>query len=139
MDSVFFENQYAKVYFDKDFNTVFLEYKSKVPSHKDFLAVNEKVINCFQNHQTQKFVADIRKMGIISLESQQWVADVLLPTLLKHLKGKSLIHAQFLDEKDVMVKVSANGVKKRSAQTIENFELHQFSDWNELKKFLATV
>lgn len=139
MDPVYFENQYAKVYFDKGLNTVFLEYKSKVPSHKEFLVVNEKVISCFESQQTQKFVADIRKMGIISLESQQWVADVLLPELLKHLKGKSLIHAQLLDEKDVMVKVSANGVKKRSAQTIENFELHQFSDLTKLKKFLTTV
>jgi hypothetical protein len=139
MENVFFENQYAKVYFDKVLNTVFLEYKSKVPSHKEFLTVNENVISCFKGQQTQKFVADIRKMGIISLESQQWVADVLLPTLLKHLRGKPLIHAQFLDEKDVMVKVSANGVKKRSAQAIENFQLHQFSDWNKLKTFLTTV
>jgi hypothetical protein len=139
MDRIFFENQYAKIYFDKELNTVFLEYRSNVPSHKEFLLINENVITCFQKHQTQKFVADIRKMGIISLESQQWVADVLLPALLKHLQGKSLIHAQFLDEKDVMVKVSANGVKKRSVQAIENFELHQFNDWNKLRTFLTTV
>jgi hypothetical protein len=139
MDNIFFENQYAKVYFDKELNTVFLKYITKVPSHREFLVINEKVVSCFQKQQTQKFVADIRKMGIISLESQQWVADVLLPALLKHLQGKSLIHAQFLDEKDVMVKVSANGVKKRSSQTMENFELHQFSDWNELEAFLRTV
>ena len=137
MEKIFFENQYAKVYFEKKLNTVFLEYKARVPSHQQFLVINQRVISCFEEQQTQKFVADIRKMGIISLESQQWVADVLLPALLKHLKGKPLIHAQFLDEKDVMVKVSANGVKKRSAQTIENFQLHQFSDWNELTNFLS--
>jgi hypothetical protein len=66
------------------------------------------------------------------------VAEVLLPSLIKHLKGKPLIHAQLLDQKDILVKVSANGVKQRSTKAIENFELHQFSDRDELEKFLKS-
>ncbi|MCE2896313.1 MAG: hypothetical protein LW721_17910 [Flammeovirgaceae bacterium] len=138
MDKIHFENQYAKVYLNQSLNTVFLEYKAKVPSHKDFIEVNTKVISCFEAANTQKMVADIRKMGILALESQQWVAEVLLPSLIKHLKGKPLIHAQLLDQKDILVKVSANGVKQRSTKAIENFELHQFSDRDELEKFLKS-
>lgn len=138
MDKIHFENQYAKVYLNQGLNTVFLEYKAKVPSHKDFVDVNTKVISCFEAATTQKMVADIRKMGILGLESQQWVAEVLLPSLIKHLNGKPLIHAQLLDEKDILVKVSANGVKQRSTKAIENFQLHQFSDRDELEKFLKS-
>lgn len=138
MDKIHFENQYAKVYLNQSLDTVFLEYKAKVPSHKDFIEVNTKVISCFEAANTQKMVADIRKMGILALESQQWVAEVLLPSLIKHLKGKPLIHAQLLDQKDILVKVSANGVKQRSTKAIENFELHQFSDRDELEKFLKS-
>lgn len=111
MQTIHFENQY-----DKGVDSVFLEYLKQGPPHKDFLEVNEAVITCFEKFTTQKFVADIRKMGIISLESQQWVAEVLLPKLIKQLKGKPLIHAQLLDEKDIMVKISANGVKQKNSE-----------------------
>lgn len=138
MDKIYFENQYAKVYFNKELNTVFLEYKSKVPSHQDFIEVNKNLIGCFEVSNTQKAVADIRKMGIIGLDSQQWVAEVLLPTMIKHLKGKALIHAQLLDANEIMSKVAANGVKQKTMKSIDNFELHQFSDRVELEKFLKS-
>jgi hypothetical protein len=138
MEPVFFENKYAKVYFDKTLSSVFLEYKANVPSHKEFVDINTKVISCFQAASTQKMVADIRKMGIISIESQQWVATNLLPSLIAHLKGKPLIHAQLIDEKEVMSKISANGVKQKTAKAIDNFELHQFFNRKELEQFLLS-
>lgn len=136
MEAVYFENNYGKVYFNTSLDAVFLEYKAKVPSHKDFLELNLKIIDCFTSLQTPKLVADIRKMGILGLESQQWIVEILLPTLIKHLKGKPLIHAQLMDEKEIMAKVSANNVKQKSAKAIENFQLQQFHKMEDVEKFL---
>lgn len=84
-------------------------------------------------------VADIRKMGIIALESQDWVASVMLPAMVAHVQGKMLIHAQLLDKKDVLAKVAGNGVKTRSQKNIEGFEVHQFFEREALELFLKSV
>ena len=137
MNTPYFENNIAKVFYDTKLNTVFLEYKAKAPTQNDFVEINTKAMECFRSFKTQKFVADIRKMGILSLEAQQFVVDKVLPALISHLAGKPLIHAQLLDEKEIMAKVSANNVKQKSAKAIENFQLHQFYTTADLEKFLT--
>jgi hypothetical protein len=138
MKTTFYEDAIASVYYDGNLNTVFLEYKTKVPSHREFVTINSKVLDLFKQHNTQKFVADIRKMGIIGLDSQQWIVDVLIPGLIKHLNGKDLIHAQLLDSTEVLAKVSGNNVKQKAAQKVSGFELHQFTDRESLEKFLKS-
>lgn len=65
----FFENESAQVYFDATLDTLFLEYTNKVINHEQFVIINTAVLNAFVKLQTVKFIADIRKMGVISTES----------------------------------------------------------------------
>ena len=132
----FFKNNFASVYYDETLDALFLEYTDKVPNEEQFIVVNQAVLNAFTTLKTQKFVADIRKMGIISLNSQEWVIKNLLPSMFKHLKGKTLFHAQLLDEKEILSKVSAANIKNKSSQVAEGFEVSQFSNEGELKKHL---
>ena len=110
-----------------------------MPNDEQFIQVNQAVLDAFVKLKTQKFVADIRKMGIISLSSQNWVVNNLLPGMLKHLKGKKLYHAQFLDASEIMAKVSAGNIKNKSQQVAEDFEVKQFSKEDELKNYLRSV
>lgn len=135
----FFKNPVAKIYYDPAVDALFLEYLGKVQSENQFIEINTEVLKAFQLLQTQKFVADIRKMGIISLASQKWVVDNLIPGMIKHLRGKTLYHAQFLDPKEILSKVSAANIKEKSKQTIKNFEVVQFSDTIELRNYLTSV
>jgi hypothetical protein len=135
----FYKDAVAKVYFDPTLNTLFLEYLSKVPNEETFIAINTALLKAFVSLNTQKFVADVRKMGIISLKSQQWVLNNLLPGMIKHLKGKKLYHAQLLDPSEILSKVSANNIKDKSTTVATDFEVRQFSNDNDLKAYLKTI
>jgi hypothetical protein len=135
----FFKNSFARIFYDKELDTLFLEYLSKVPNDEQFIIVNKAVLDAFQKVKTQKFVADIRKMGIISLGSQNWVVQNLLPGMLNHLKGKKLYHAQFLDASEVMAKVSAGNIKSKSQQVAADFEVVQCTSEKQLKEYLTSI
>jgi hypothetical protein len=135
----YYKDQTATVYYDKELDTLFLEYTGKVKNDEEFIKINTAVLDAFRTLQTRKFVADIRRMGIISVNSQNWVLANLLPGMIKHLKGKKLFHAQFLDASEIMSKVSAANIKNKANKVEEGFEVMQFSDRNEMIRHLKTV
>lgn len=134
----FFNDKSATVYYDNDLDTLFLEYTGRVLNDAHFIEINTAVLDAFKKLKSQKFIADIRKMGIIGVNSQQWVVNVLLPGMVEHLKGKTLFHAQLIDATEVMSKVSGGNIKNKSSQTIPKLEMRQFTDVNEMKQFLRT-
>ena len=134
----FYEDASAKVYYLSDNDTLFLEYLGKVQNDEHFIKINTAVLQSFKQLKTQKFVADIRKMGIIGVNSQKWVIDVLLPGMVEHLKGKILFHAQLLDPSEIMAKVSGGNIKNRSSQTLDKLEMRQFTDGVEMNTFLKS-
>lgn len=133
----FYEDQAARVYYDKSLHTLFLEYRGKVKNDDHFVAINTAVLNAFKDLDTHKFVADIRKMGVISLSSQNWVVSVLLPAMVKHLQGKQLFHAQLLDAQEIFSKVSAGNIKSKSVSVSDSFEVFQYYNENELRQHLT--
>jgi len=132
----YFKNNCAKVYYDESLDALFLEYTSKVANDEQFILVNKAVLEAFTKLKTQKFIADIRKMGIISLQSQEWIVKNLLPGMFRHLNGKTLFHAQLLDAKEILSKVSASNIKNKSSQVAEGFEVRQFTNEAELIIYL---
>lgn len=130
----FYKDNTAIVYYDPELDTLFLEYIGKVQNDGQFIQINTAVLNAFKGLHTQKFVADIRKMGIISVNSQKWVVENLLPGMIKHLNGKTLFHAQLLDPSEIMSKVAASNIKNKSATV----EVEQFADRNVLVNRLKT-
>ncbi|GCC50963.1 hypothetical protein SanaruYs_11820 [Chryseotalea sanaruensis] len=135
----FFKDKSAQVYYDAALNTLFLVYTGKVQNDQQFITINTAVLAAFTKLNTQKFVADIRKMGIISVASQNWVVANLLPGMVKHLNGKMLYHAQVVDPSEILSKVSGNNIKGRSSQVAEGFEVVQFSDTEKLTEYLGSV
>lgn len=127
------------MYYDAVLDTLFLVYTGKVQNDQHFITINTAVLAAFTKLKTQKFVADIRKMGIISVASQNWVVANLLPGMVKHLNGKMLYHAQVVDPSEILSKVSGNNIKGRSSQVAEGFEVVQFSDTEKLKEYLRSV
>ena len=134
----FFQDNTARIYYDSELDTLFLEYIGRVLNDEQFIKINQAVLNAFLTLKTQKFVADIRKMGIISVNAQKWVLDNLLPGMIKHLNGQTLFHAQLLDPSEILSKVSAGNIKNKARQVKDGFEVMQFSDPEELKAFLES-
>lgn len=75
----FYNSPVAKVYYDVELNIFVLEYISKVLNDEQFIDINTKVLKAFLLLDTQKFVVDISKIGMIGVASQQWVVSTLLP------------------------------------------------------------
>ena len=134
----FYKDAAARVYYNPDVDTLFLEYVGKVQNDDHFIKINTAVLESFKQLKTQKFVADIRKMGVIGVTSQKWVIEVLLPGMIGHLKGKTLFHAQFLDPKEIMAKVAGANIKNKSSDKLPNFEMRQFTDLAEMNAFLKS-
>lgn len=132
----YYKDTSARVYYDSEVDTLFLEYLGKVLNDDHFIKINTAVLDSFKRLKTQKFVADIRKMGIIGVNSQKWVIEVLLPGMIEHLKGKTLFHAQLLDPKEIMAKVSGGNIKSRSSQKLDKLEMRQFTETMEMTAFL---
>jgi hypothetical protein len=132
----FYKDNTASVYYDHEIDTLVLKYLGKVSNDEQFILINSAVLEAFQSLNTQKFVADIQKMGIISLKSQQWVLQNLLPGMISHLKGKKLFHAQLLDKSEILSKVSAGNIKNKSKEVAKDFEVVQFYDEGEMRDFL---
>jgi hypothetical protein len=134
----YFKNEFAEVYYNEELETLFLVYLKKVPDDAMFILINTAVLDNFLKLTSYKFVADVRKMGIIGIKSQQWVVETLFPGMIKHLKGKKLIHAQIIDPKEVMSKVAAGNIKNKADQTNANeeFSVKQFSDEAQLEEYL---
>ena len=121
----FYRTDFATVYYDEDTDALWLKYLKNIPSDKHAIPVIDAMLAAFKSLQTQKFAADIRKMGIIGTEIQNLVATKLLGGMVDHLKGKKLYHAQLIDHTEIMSKITANKVK-RTVQH-ENMEVVQFS------------
>lgn len=130
----YYKDNTARVYYDPELDTLFLEYVGKVLNDEQFIKINTAVLEAFKTLTTQKFVADIRKMGIISVNSQKWVLENLLPGMFKHLNGRILYHAQLLDPSEILSKVAAANIKNKSTTV----EVEQFADRNELINRLKT-
>ena len=137
--TVYFENESASVYYSHSIDTVVLQYHKKVSGLAEFIEINSAVIEAFTSSDTPNFVADIRHMSIISLDAQKWVVDNLFPALLKHLNGKQLFHAQLLDPKEILSRVAASNLKKKSVQVEEGFTIEQFTDEESLISRLKEV
>ena len=132
----FFSDKTAKVYYDKELDAIFLEYLDKVPNDEQFLLINKELLKAFLSLRTQKFVVDARKMGIIGINSQKWVIDTLLPTMIKHLGGRTLFHAQLLDSAEILSKISATNIQKKAKENPKGFEIVQFTDATKMKAFV---
>ncbi|MFD1002190.1 hypothetical protein ACFQ21_22895 [Ohtaekwangia kribbensis] len=135
----FFENKSAKVYYDTNLDTLFLEYTDKVANHEQFVVINAAVLKAFENLQTRKCVADIRKMGVISIESQKWVVDILLPGMIKHLGGEMPIVAQLLDRVEIFAKVAANKINEKVKDDKNGFRVMQFTERKAMEAYLKSV
>ena len=78
-------------------------------------------------------------MGVISIESQKWVVDNLVPGMIKHLGGQMPVVVQLLDESEIFAKVAANKINERIKQDKVGFHVMQFTDRKAMETYLKSV
>ncbi len=142
MKNTLFQSEVADIYHDTDLDALVLEYKNPVKGYDNFVSINEEALKHYKTINVNKFIADIRLMGVISVESQSWLAENIVPKLISASRGGVLHLAQYMDEKDIFVKVAANSVKSRSEKNLsdnKNFIWHQYTNKIEMENWLKSV
>ena len=118
---------------------MFLEYTDKVANHEQFVIINTAALKAFEKLQTRKCAVDIRKMGVIGIESQKWVVDILVPGMIKHLGGAMPVIVQLLDKAEIFAKVAANKINEKVKDEKAGFQVMQFTDRKEMEAYLKSV
>lgn len=135
----FFENRSAKIYYNASLDSLYLEYTDKVANHEQFVVINRAVLNAFEKLNTKKCAVDIRKMGVISIESQKWIVDNLIPGMIKHLAGQAPIVAQLLDEAEIFARFAANKINEKVNGDKTGLQVMQFTDRAKMEAYLKSV
>lgn len=107
-----FENEIVDIIYDEELRILSLVYKEK-PKGDHFIAVNQKFIEVFKTLDCNKILINAIVIKVVGVENQNWVAHTMIPELLKHIKGKTLFHAQILNS-DAFVQFAARNIEKKS-------------------------
>jgi hypothetical protein len=132
----YYKDEAAFVYYDRDVDTLFLRHEKKVINDQQFVNINAAAWRAFRSLQTAKFVVDVRKMGMISINSQKWILDTFLPKMVFHLNDRKLLYVQLVDNKELLSKVCASNIANRARQISTKVEVIQFADEREMNAFL---
>lgn len=137
MTKEFYKTDFVSVFYDEDTHALWVKYFHKVPSDKHFIPVVDAMLKGFKLSNTQRFMADIRKMGVLGIDSQSLIVTKLIPCMINHLNGKKLYHAQLIDPGEIMGKVAANNVKRKAEN--ESIEIVQFVNERDAIAYIKSV
>jgi hypothetical protein len=134
---IFFKNKSAVIYYDPTLDALVVEYLDKITSNEQFIEINTEAKNAFEKLSTRKVVADIRRMGVISIESQNWILNNFIPAVIKHLNGEKPIFAQLINESDIFSKVAGSNVKRKSDN--QDLNTTQFTNRKQMEAYLKSL
>jgi hypothetical protein len=137
MTKEFYRADFVSVFYHEDTHALWVKYFQKVPSDKHVIPVIDAMLNGFKQSNTQKFMADIRKMGVLGTDSQSLIVNKLIPGMVSHLNGKRLYHAQLIDPGEIMAKITANNVKHKSDN--EKIEIVQFVNERDAIAYMKSI
>jgi hypothetical protein len=137
MTKEFYRADFVSVFYHEDTHALWVKYFQKVPSDKHVIPVIDAMLNGFKQSNTQKFMADIRKMGVLGTDSQSLIVNKLIPGMVSHLNGKRLYHAQLIDPGEIMAKITANNVKRKSDN--EKIEIVQFVNERDAIAYMKSI
>ena len=108
-----FKNEIAIIYHDEENNIILMEFKIK-SSLSDFIVIHEKFLEEFYKLTCNKYLVDLRKIGVVSAEGLDWVANTLFNNMLNHINDKNLYHAQIIPKSDIFAKFAGDSVKMKA-------------------------
>jgi hypothetical protein len=115
-------------------NTVLLvTYKNRA-SNEEYRLNLTKQVELVRQHRLAKAVFDLRKMGVVSAENQQYTSEVFMPQITK----AGLKHSALIVPEDIFGEASAKNVTSRVKNEVV-FSIHHFKDLNQGLEWLTTL
>lgn len=131
-----FQNQIAIISYDEENNIISMEFKMK-SSISDFIAIHEKFLEEFYKLSCNKYLVNLKKISVVSMEGHDWVVNNLFNNMLNHIIDKNLFHAQIIPSSDIFAKFVAENVKmKAEKQGDKRLVIKSFYSDTEAKEWL---
>ncbi|AYB32036.1 hypothetical protein [Chryseolinea soli] len=127
----YFENDFLFIRYDEKNHLLILEWKL-APASPEFKEGTNMLITAFEHFKTGKLVSDIRQLGAVHPDDQQWISNDWISRAVK--AGFSCSAAVLPD--DVFTHMSLEGMSSQSsdqlpAKTFDNMD--DAIDW--IKQF----
>jgi hypothetical protein len=108
-------------------------YKNRA-TNEEYRVNLDKQVELVRQHRITKVVFDLRKMGVLSAENQQYTSQVYMPQITK----AGLKHSAMIVPEDIFGEASAKNVTSRVKNEVV-FSMHYFKDLNQALAWLATL
>ncbi len=108
-------------------------YKNRA-TNEEYRQVLDKQVELVRQHRLTKIVFDLRKMGVLSTENQQYTSQVYMPMIAK----AGLKHSAMIVPEDIFGEASAKNVTSRVKNEVV-ISLQHFKDLNHALAWLDTL
>ncbi|MBD0255214.1 MAG: hypothetical protein ICV83_05800 [Cytophagales bacterium] len=108
-------------------------YKNRA-TNEEYRVNLDKQVELVRQHRLTKAVFDLRKMGVLSAENQQYTSQVYMPQITK----AGLKHSAMIVPEDIFGEASAKNVTSRVKNEVV-FSMHYFKDLNQALAWLTTL
>ena len=108
-------------------------YKNRA-ANEEYRLNLDKQVELVRQHRFTKVVFDLRKMGVLSAENQQYTSQVYMPQVTK----AGLKHSALIVPEDIFGEASAKNVTSRVKNEVV-VSLQYFKDLNQALAWLNTL
>lgn len=108
-------------------------YKNRA-ANEEYRLNLDKQVELVRQHRFTKVVFDLRKMGVLSAENQQYTSQVYMPQVTK----AGLKHSALIVPEDIFGEASAKNVTTRVKNEVD-LSLQYFKDLNQALAWLNTL
>ena len=126
------KNDVYNIYFDKDINTVVMEWNGYATS-KQFKQGTELMLNMLIKNNCSKVLANIKDMKIIAMEDQQWLNEEFLPRATTFgFRAIAIVKPNYYFNKVAVETISYKADK-------EKLTINFFDNVEEAKEWLSKI
>lgn len=129
---ILFENRSVTLFL-LDGGILGVSYKNRASNEEYRLNLNKQV-EIVRQHRITKALFDLRKMGVLSAENQQYTGEVYVPQITK----AGLKHSAMIVPEDIFGEATAKNVTNRVKNEVV-FSMHFFKDMNQGMAWLTAM
>ena len=108
-------------------------YKQRA-TNEEYRVSLDKQLELVRQHRFSKVLFDLRKMGVLSAENQQYTSQVYMPQITK----AGLKHSAMIVPEDIFGEASAKNVTNRVKNEVV-YSMHYFEDFDQALAWLAAL
>ncbi|OJJ14141.1 hypothetical protein BKI52_44265 [marine bacterium AO1-C] len=108
----YYDDAFVSIGYDNHKHYTFMRFKKNCSS-KQFRDYHYKMLDFFKEKQPNQHLVDTSKMGVISLEDQQYIGKNIIPQMAR-FSGEDTLHIAVIVSRDVFTKFAVQNIDKQT-------------------------